>query len=107
MSYVTTEIKKYRAAIFPQEGTPAKISLWNGTGQQFAVLFLRPDGESLPDAYEDVDQGYVRAYFHRSAYLELIDLLRNEEPVYFHFWTGAGNNTHLATGQEPVGEGED
>jgi hypothetical protein len=50
VSYVTTEIKKYRAAIFPQEGTPAKISLWNGMGQQFAVLFLRPDGESLQDS---------------------------------------------------------
>ena len=106
MSYVTTEIKEYRTAIFPQEGTPVKIALWNAGNQKFAVLFLRPDGESLPVAYDDVDEGYVRAYFHRSAYLELIDLLRNEDPVYFHFWTGAGNNMHLATGREPVGEGE-
>ena len=106
MSYATTEIRKYRIAIFPQEGTPAKISLWNAESQKFAVLFLRPDGGVLPVAYHDVDEGYVRAYFHRQAYPELIDLLRNEDPVYFHFWTGAGNNTHLATGREPVGEGE-
>ena len=37
---------------------------------------------------------------------ELIDLLRNEEPVYLHFWEGAEDNTHIATMQEPVGEEE-
>ena len=106
MSYATTEIKEYRVALFPQAGTPGKISLWDAGSQKFAVLYLRPDGESLPVAYEDVDLGWFRAYFHRSAYLELVDLLRNEKPVYFHFWSGAGNNTHLATDREPVGEGE-
>lgn len=75
-------------------------------GQIFAVVFLRPEGEELPVAYEDVGLGSYRLYFHRSALPELVDLLRHEKPVFVHFWEAAGNNTHIATGREPVGEGE-
>ena len=35
---------------------------------------------------------------------QVVDLLRNESPVYL-LW-GEGRNTALATGYEPVGEGE-
>ena len=105
MSYVSTEIDTYQVAIFPQTGTPAKINLYSGSSV-FAVLFLRPDGEALQKASLDTSAGYVRAYYHRSALPELVDLLRNEKPVYLHFWEGDGDNTHLASGQEPVGEGE-
>jgi hypothetical protein len=106
MAYTTIEIDKYRVAVFPQTGTPAKITFWNSSGNRFAVAYLRPEGEELPEAYEDVDQGHYRLYFCRSVLPELVDLLRHEGPMFVHFWEGAGNNTHIATGREPVGEDE-
>jgi hypothetical protein len=106
MAYTSVEIDKYRVAVFPQTGTPAKIGLWNSSGDKFAVAYLRPEGEELPKAYEDVDLGWYRLYFHRSALPELVDLLRHERPLFVHFWEGAGNNTHIATDREPVGEDE-
>lgn len=105
MPYTSTRIDSYQVAIFAQTGTPAKINLYSGN-TVFAVVFLRPDGEALQRAYTDTEGGYQRIYYHRHALPELVDLLRNEEPAYVHFWEGAGDNTHIATGQEPVGEGE-
>ena len=105
MSYISTEIETYQIAIFPQTGTPAKINLYSGNSV-FAVLFLRPDDEELQKAHLDTQVGYLRVYYHRSALAELVDLMRNEKPVYLHYWEGDGDNTHVASGQEPVGEGE-
>jgi hypothetical protein len=105
MSYVSTEIDSYQIAVFAQTGTPAKINLYSGRSV-FAVAFLRPEGEALPKAHADAQEGYVRLYYHRQALPDLVDLLRNEKPVYLHFWDGPGDNTHLASGREPVGEGE-
>lgn len=105
MPYSSTEIDGYQLAVFPQTGTPAKINLYSGNSI-FAVVFLRPEQEALQKAYLDTEGGYQRIYYHRYVLPELIDLLRNEKPVYVHFWEGAGDNTHIASGAEPVGEGE-
>ena len=105
MPYISTEIDSYQVAIFPQTGTPAKINLYSSKSV-FAVVFLRPEGEALPKAYMDTRNGYQRIYYHRHALPELVDLLRNERPMYVHFWEGTGDNTHIASGREPVGEGE-
>jgi hypothetical protein len=70
----------------------------NGTIGQ--LLFL-PDGKTLPaDSQQNL-------YYHLSDYPHLIDLLRNEKPVYWHFvGTGGGNENAIRTSPEPQGEGE-
>ena len=69
MSYATTEIRKYRIAIFPQEGTPAKISLWNAESQKFA--------DTAKEVVEQVRElGPNRTF-------RALSPTRDEEPVYF------------------------
>ena len=53
---------------------------------------------------DDVVLFLYDAHYNRSAIPQVIDLLRNESPVYL-LW-GEGRNTALATDYEPVGEGE-
>jgi hypothetical protein len=105
MPYTTVEIKKYRCALFSSGENPAKVSFYDSQNANFATAFIRPDSEVLPAAYKDSD-GMYRLYYKYSRLPGLLDILRNEKPVYLHFWSGSENNTHIATGQEPVGEAE-
>jgi hypothetical protein len=102
MAYTTFEITKYRIALF---STAAKVNLFDIGGVNIANLFFRPESESLPASYLD-EQGMYRLYFRRSELRDVVDMLRNEAPTYLHVWHLGGNNTHLSTGREPVGEGE-
>lgn len=61
-----------------------------------------PDGEPLPPA--ERHDGRAMLYYHRAVIPQVVDLLRNEGPVYLQW--GDGRNTALATGYEPVGENE-
>lgn len=49
----------------------------------------------------------AQLYYHLEDYMNCIDLLRNETPVYL-LWTGAGpgNENGIRTGEEAIGEGE-
>lgn len=105
MGYTSVEVKAYRCALFSQNDNPAKLSFYDAGGTNFATAFLRPDDENLPKAFQDPG-GMYRLYYRRSVLPELIDLLRNEKPVYVHFWEGPGDNAHVATWFEPVGEEE-
>jgi hypothetical protein len=70
----------------------------NVVGQVFAI----PDGQPLPAAEQR--DGRVLLYFHRAVMPQVIDMLRDEGPVFLQ-WNG-GRGAALATGYEPVGEGE-
>ena len=43
--------------------------------------------------------------FRQAALPDSVDLLRNEKPVFF-LWNETSKGAFLATGQEPIGEGE-
>ena len=66
-------------------------------------IFAVPDGVPLPPAGRR--DGCVALYFHRAVMPQILDLLRNEGPVYL-LWND-GQDAELATGYEPVGEGEE
>ncbi len=65
-------------------------------------MFFVSDAGTLPPA-RAVDGKYV-LYYRRSRLSDVVDLLRNEGPIYL-IWDGAANTT-LSTEYEPVGEGE-
>ncbi len=96
--FTTVEVTNYRLALFSQA---AKITLYNAQGIPFAAAFVRPESESLTENYQD-PTGLYRLYFHYSALPALVDLLRNESPVYLHYWYQGGSNCHLATSVEPA-----
>ncbi len=81
------------------------INLYDSHNRHVAILIMRSGPGDLPAAQQG-DDGLFRVYMQRSAWPDVIDTLRNEKPVYFHFWHGAQNNSHIGTTPEPVGENE-
>lgn len=50
---------------------------------------------------------YYSFYYHHHQLQHLIDMLRNEGPIYVDFNDDHGfNNSRISTTREPVGEGE-
>ena len=110
MSYTKIEIKGYNCSLFSSAKNPAKISLIDENGNYFATAYFRPSKEILKQAYID-STGKYRLYYYRSYMSDLIDLLRNEKPLYLWFWDDGTsntniNNTSISTSREPVGESE-
>ena len=64
-----------------------------------------PDGKSLPENYHDVNSKLVYLRYPMSMYANIIDILRNEKPVYFSY-SEKTNLGYIRTGKEPIGEGE-
>ena len=64
-----------------------------------------PDGKTLPDNYYDVNSKLVYLRYSMYMYAHVIDLLRNEKPIYFSF-SDVSKLGYIRTGKEPVGEGD-
>lgn len=64
-------------------------------------LVFRPDGAPLPA------DNATNLHYHLSNFAHIMDLLRNEKPLYYHFvGAGSGNENAIRTSAEPQGEGE-
>lgn len=68
-------------------------------------LNFHPDNKKLPEIHYDNRNKLVYMHYPMSMFPNIIDMLRNEKPIYFH-WTRELNQGFLRTGKEPVGEGE-
>jgi len=95
-----------------------RANIYIGAGNKQAFLFLKSDnynmyftfyseGLDLPADEHAVIGGRQHFYlnFHDRDYTKMLDLLRNEKPVYFFYRTDAGFG-YLTTSIEPVGEEE-
>lgn len=85
------------------------IYLYSGN-QLVANAYFAREGTSAPDA--TFSGGVIYYHAPGSQYAPVIDMLRNEKPVYIA-WTPHADSTepndgdaYLFTGQEPIGEGE-
>lgn len=97
------EISRYTSHCFSsRERGDIVLFLYDGRSNVVGQVFAVPDGEPLPPAEQR--DGRVLLYFHRAAVPQVIDLLRNEGPVFLR-WNERGEAA-LETGYEPVGEGE-
>ena len=70
-----------------------------------AILWFHPDGATLPDNRKRTSQNIFDVYYHTSEWAPMLDVLRNETPVYFVF-SDTSNSAQVHTGHEPVGEEE-
>jgi hypothetical protein len=82
------------------------LNLKGTGGQVCSVWFIEDEKADLPSAYE-VAPNYYAFYYHHSQLQHLIDMLRNESPIFVTFnnendWS----NSRISTSDEPVGEGE-
>ncbi len=100
------EIKRYEYYIFSsRESSPAhSVILLYGDRGYIGGAFFSSSDEPLAPA-EKFPNGVYGLYYRRADLPIIIDLLRNEKPVYLIF--SGGNNSRLSTSQEPVGEGEE
>ncbi|AXT49762.1 hypothetical protein D1818_02610 [Aquimarina sp. BL5] len=74
-------------------------------GQTCSVRFIEDPNAVLPDATQS--GSYYSFYYHHNQLQHLIDMLRNESPIYVYFNNDNGfNNSRISTASEPVGEGE-
>jgi len=67
-------------------------------------LSFYPDNKKLPENYYDVNSKLVYLRYRLSMYPNVIDLLRNEKPIYYSY-SLKSKVGYVRTGKEPVGEG--
>ena len=69
-------------------------------------LIFAENGTDLPNCSESNIQGvkWCRIWYHIDQFPAVIDILRNEQPVWVHY--NSPTFASIATGSEPIGEGE-
>lgn len=65
------------------------------------------EGEGKLPSAKKMDAGKYQLYYRYSDMHAIVDMLRNEGPVFLIHVPEGNNNTRLATAQELVGEGEE
>jgi hypothetical protein len=76
-------------------------------GETCSVWFVEDAAANLPVA-QQVAPNYYAFYYHHSQLQHLVDMLRNEKPIFVFFNNDSGfNNSRISTTDEPVGEGEE
>ncbi|NVM30702.1 MAG: hypothetical protein HWN65_17815 [Candidatus Helarchaeota archaeon] len=105
---VSLEIETYRVFLISQDkskfkGRQATIHLFLKDTDAKAFLFFYV-GAELPSQNKMSGSNY-KTYWKMSQFADVVDILRNEKPLWFYF----GEKTKVAniqTTQEPVGEEE-
>lgn len=103
--FIIEEFETYKATI--HDG--------NYNNLDYSIELTLPDGEAHLRFREDdlpankvTDHGEEKiydVYYHSKRYMHVIDLLRNEGPLYFYYNLETGHS-YITTEDEPVGEGE-
>jgi hypothetical protein len=102
---LATEIKNYHILFY---GSPegyqtnrAQIALYGPDGKTAAYVRFNDPGMTFENDYES--GGIIRMHLPSAMFENVLDVLRNEKPVYIYFAQSRG---FLSTSKEPVGEGE-
>jgi len=104
------EVAEYRTYLNPgKHNHPssymALIALYDKDIKLVAQLsFFSPTSDSVDNPPNDTPYGYFIFSFHINEYPQVIDLLRNEKPVYIFF--NGTDHGYLSTSREPIGEEE-
>ena len=107
----TTEIKKYDVGYYgggnnsKNYNYKAIIGLRRDDNSLIGAAYFHRDWSTLPDTDSMSDSGYIYIHYLESDFPRILDLLRNEKPVYVRYvsgWDMASIDTYM----EPVGEEE-
>ena len=79
----------------------ATILLFNEDSDLVGSIKFFDPGMQLSEDYEK--HGVIRLFLSSDMFLEVVDILRNEKPIYIH---GTPGEYYLSTDKEPVGEEE-
>ena len=106
------EIKKYDVAYYAggtnAAGYPyrAIIGLRNEEDGLIGAAYFHRTSATMPTADTRKATGYISCHYLFEHYEQVLDLLRNEKPVFVEFEVVSGNTANIRTSAEPVGEGE-
>lgn len=102
---MSTEIKDYHIIFY---GSPsgyqtnrAQIALYGSDGKTAA--FVRFNDPGMLFENDSQTGGIIYMHLPSAMFQSVLDVLRNEKPVFIYFAQGRG---FLTTSKEPVGEGE-
>lgn len=84
----------------------AIISLRDENNALLGAAYFHHSEESMPNTDTQKASGFISCHYHADDYPHVLDLLRNEKPVYLQFEITAGKVGSIRTNAEPVGEGE-
>ncbi len=98
-----TKIDEYEV-MYSANTFPPRIWL-KADGKYMGQLTFMPNGAALPA--DRLNGTQAQLYYHLDDFQNMIDLLRNESPLYLlYVGSGPGNENGIKTTDEPVGEGE-
>lgn len=106
------EIKKYDVAYYAGGKNVstypyrAIIGLRDENDALLGAAYFHHSAATMPNADTQKATGYISCHYPAEHYSQVLDLLRNEKPVYVEFEVRAGNVANIRTSAEPVGEGE-
>ena len=78
-----------------------QIQLSDANGKTLAWIRFNDPGMFFENDYER--DGIIRMHLPSTMFQNVLDVLRNEKPVYIYF---VQNRAFLGTSKEPIGEGE-
>ncbi|MDL1982114.1 MAG: hypothetical protein LWX02_11710 [Deltaproteobacteria bacterium] len=103
---MATEVKKYHILFY---GSPsgyqtnrAQIALYDSSNK--TVAYVRFNDPGMFFESDSQSGGRIKMHLPSAMFQNVLDVLRNEKPVYIYFAQGRG---FLSTSTEPVGEGEE
>ncbi|MCY1722835.1 hypothetical protein OU798_20980 [Prolixibacteraceae bacterium Z1-6] len=108
MAQASFEVKTYRYYNWSSRSTGKTNLILKGTGgETCSVWFIEDPTHNLPTACK-VAENYYAFYYHHYQLDTIVDMLRNESPIYVFFNDENHlNNSRISTTDEPVGEGEE
>jgi hypothetical protein len=113
MPIFSEEIKTYGVYIFAGGKNKADyryraiVGCRRDDGSAIGALYFHRRPDTMPDSDYQGPSGKVSCHFPWSDFAYVLDLLRNERPIYLEFVAGIWNQGRIVTSHmEPVGEGE-
>lgn len=85
-------------------GAEVAVQVYDRAGRHVGALEFVGGSGPLPQA-QNVG-GLYHLYYRRTALPDVIDMLRNEKPVYLVYQPEGADNSCLMTTNEPIGEAE-
>jgi hypothetical protein len=79
----------------------AQIQLSDSSGKTLAWVRFNDAGMLFEDDY--VSDGIIRMHLPSAMFANVLDVLRNEQPIHIYF---AAGRAFLGTASEPIGEAE-
>ena len=115
MTVAFAEIKKYSVSYFAGGKKPtgygyfrrAEIQLGGDDNKWLGRATFHRSLDTIPDTDSRTDDGFIGCHYRWEDFPQVLDLLRNEEPVFLCWGELGETYAWIGTSKEPVGEGEE